>query len=157
MVDDEGGGGLLGVELVALGDADAHRAGVEQAVDEVVLAEVRAGGVAPGVALAGFFADAEFPPGALVGVLRQTLCGLDAQAVGVEAGRPGSIRTPMVESNLRRLADPEAAWQETAALHPLGRVGTAEEVADAIVFLASPQSSFVTGTCLVVDGGLTAH
>jgi NAD(P)-dependent dehydrogenase (short-subunit alcohol dehydrogenase family) len=41
-------------------------------------------------------------------------------------------------------------------LHPLGRVGSPEEVADVIRYLASAQSSFVTGTCLVVDGGLLA-
>jgi NAD(P)-dependent dehydrogenase (short-subunit alcohol dehydrogenase family) len=62
----------------------------------------------------------------------------------------------MVEQNFARLSDPDDAWKQTAAQHPLGRVGTPEEVADAIVYLATPQSAFVTGTTLVIDGGLTA-
>jgi NAD(P)-dependent dehydrogenase (short-subunit alcohol dehydrogenase family) len=76
--------------------------------------------------------------------------------IRVNAVCPGSIRTPMVEQNFARLSDPEAAWKRTAAQHPLGRVGTPDEVANAIVYLATPQSAFVTGTTLVIDGGLTA-
>jgi NAD(P)-dependent dehydrogenase (short-subunit alcohol dehydrogenase family) len=76
--------------------------------------------------------------------------------IRVNAVCPGSIRTPMVEQNFARLSDPDDAWKQTAAQHPLGRVGTPEEVADAIVYLATPQSAFVTGTTLVIDGGLTA-
>jgi NAD(P)-dependent dehydrogenase (short-subunit alcohol dehydrogenase family) len=76
--------------------------------------------------------------------------------VRVNAVCPGSIRTPMVEQNLAQLPDPDKAWASAAALHPIGRVGTPEEVADAILYLASSQSSFVTGTTLVIDGGLTA-
>src|SRR5215217_7670628 len=65
--DDEGGGGLLGVELVTLGHADPDRRGVEQLLDDQVLGEVRAGGVTPRVALAGLLADAELAAHALVG------------------------------------------------------------------------------------------
>ena len=95
--------------------------------------------------------------GAVIALTRALAMELAPHGIRVNAVCPGSIRTPMVEDNLRRLPDADRAWGETAALHPLGRVGTAEEVADAIVFLASPHSSFVTGTCLVVDGGLTAR
>lgn len=69
---------------------------------------------------------------------------------------PGSIRTPMVLNNLNRLPDPESRLRQTAHLHPLKRVGEPEEVADAILYLLGDQSSFVTGTTLTVDGGLTA-
>jgi NAD(P)-dependent dehydrogenase (short-subunit alcohol dehydrogenase family) len=48
----------------------------------------------------------------------------------------------------------EARWKQ---LHPIGRIGQASEVAQCILFLASDASSFVTGTELVVDGGLTAR
>ncbi len=95
--------------------------------------------------------------GAVIALTKFLAIELAPRGIRVNAVCPGSIRTPMVESNLRRLPDPERAWKETASIHPLGRVGTPEEVADAIVFLASPRSSFVTGTCLVVDGGLTAQ
>ncbi|MDP9367448.1 MAG: SDR family oxidoreductase [Chloroflexota bacterium] len=95
--------------------------------------------------------------GAVIALTKYLAIELAPRGIRVNAVCPGSIRTPMVEANLRRLSDPERAWEETAAVHPLGRVGTPEEVADAIVYLASPRSSFVTGTCLVVDGGLTAQ
>lgn len=94
--------------------------------------------------------------GAVIALTKFLAVEFAPHGIRVNAVCPGSIRTPMVESNLLQLPDPEHAWRETASIHPLGRVGTAEEIADAIVFLASPQSSFITGTCLVVDGGLTA-
>jgi len=95
--------------------------------------------------------------GAVIALTKFLAIELAPHGIRVNAVCPGSIRTPMVENNLRRLPDAEQAWRETAAIHPLGRVGAPEEIADAILFLASPQSSFVTGTCLVVDGGLTAQ
>lgn len=70
---------------------------------------------------------------------------------------PGSIRTPMVINNLTASGgDVGARLQESANLHPLGRIGEASEVAEAIVYLLSDAASFVTGVALPVDGGLTA-
>jgi len=94
--------------------------------------------------------------GAVIALTKFLAIEYALRGIRVNAVCPGSIRTPMVEQNLARLADPEKAWEQAAALHPIGRVGTAEEVADAILYLASSQSSFVTGTTLVIDGGLTA-
>jgi len=54
-------------------------------------------------------------------------------------------------------ADPEAARAFWKQRHPMGRIGQPEEVARAALFLASDDSSFVTGTLLFVDGGWTAH
>jgi NAD(P)-dependent dehydrogenase (short-subunit alcohol dehydrogenase family) len=94
--------------------------------------------------------------GAVIALTKFLAVELAPHGIRVNAVCPGSIRTPMVEQVIGRLPDPARAWQETATLHPLGRAGTAEGVADAILYLASAQSSFVTGTCLVIDGGLTA-
>jgi NAD(P)-dependent dehydrogenase (short-subunit alcohol dehydrogenase family) len=69
---------------------------------------------------------------------------------------PGSIWTPMVEVQFEGLPDREERLRRTAALHPLGRIGTAEDVAYGARYLASDDASFVTGASLVIDGGLTA-
>ena len=53
--------------------------------------------------------------------------------------------------------DTEKARKATLALHPIGRLGVAEDIAKGIVFLASDDASFMTGAGLVVDGGWTAH
>ena len=55
-----------------------------------------------------------------------------------------------------RAKDPEAEFQRLASFYPLGRVATAQDVANVAVFLASDDSSYVTGTDLIVDGGLLA-
>jgi NAD(P)-dependent dehydrogenase (short-subunit alcohol dehydrogenase family) len=69
---------------------------------------------------------------------------------------PGSIRTPMLETAADTFGgnDPEGAIREWGPLHPLGRVGTPEEVANLVLFLGSDESSFCTGGCYRVDGGL---
>jgi len=94
--------------------------------------------------------------GAVMALTRFLAIEYAPRKIRVNAVCPGSIRTPMVEQNLALLPDPAEALQKAAALHPIGRVGAPEEVADAIFFLGSPQSSFITGSCLVIDGGLTA-
>ena len=66
---------------------------------------------------------------------------------------PGPIRTPMIEDGL---IDPEQ-YADTVAQIPLGRVGDPIEVAYAVLYLSSDESSFVTGSELVIDGGSTAR
>jgi 2-keto-3-deoxy-L-fuconate dehydrogenase len=79
------------------------------------------------------------------------------QGIRVNALMPGVIDTPMPARSLLRQADPEAARAFWKQRHPMGRIGRPEEVARAALFLASEDSSFVTGTLLFVDGGWTAH
>jgi NAD(P)-dependent dehydrogenase (short-subunit alcohol dehydrogenase family) len=95
--------------------------------------------------------------GAVIALTRALATEFARDGIRVNAVAPGSVRTPMVEDNLARLDDPEAAWRRTAELHPLGRPAEAAEVAEAILYLATPASSFVTGTVLTIDGGLTAQ
>lgn len=77
--------------------------------------------------------------------------------IRVNSVHPGYIRTPMLEEAFAERGDVEEQRRKAAALHPIGRLGEAEEVANAILFLVSDESSFVTGSELVVDGGYTAR
>jgi len=66
---------------------------------------------------------------------------------------PGDTDTPMLRSEALQLEEPEIEFLAGAARRPLGRVGTPQEIAQAILFLAGAGSSFMTGAALVVDGG----
>ena len=79
--------------------------------------------------------------------------------IRVNSVHPGFIWTPMVEHHLQSsgVTDLEAGKGDLARLHPIGRVGVPDDIAWAVVYLASDESAFVTGTELVVDGGYTAH
>ncbi|MFJ3440981.1 SDR family NAD(P)-dependent oxidoreductase [Streptomyces sp. NPDC086081] len=75
------------------------------------------------------------------------------QGVRVNSIHPGVVATPMIEDLLQEQGDQQPDIQRT----PMRRAGRADEIATAILFLAGDDSSFVTGSELVVDGGLTAH
>ena len=66
---------------------------------------------------------------------------------------PGDIDTPMLASECRQLGDAPDQFMKEAANRPLGRVGTPEDVANAVLFLASDMAKWITGAHLVVDGG----
>jgi NAD(P)-dependent dehydrogenase (short-subunit alcohol dehydrogenase family) len=66
---------------------------------------------------------------------------------------PGDVDTPMLHSECEQLGADKEAFMREAANRPLGRVGTTDDVANAVLFLASPMSSWITGAALVVDGG----
>ena len=78
-------------------------------------------------------------------------------AIRVNAIVPGTIMTEMNERILAEHPDPNDLMTSWTSMHPLGRVGRPEEVATAIVYLASDESSFVTGTLLRVDGGMVVR
>jgi NAD(P)-dependent dehydrogenase (short-subunit alcohol dehydrogenase family) len=66
---------------------------------------------------------------------------------------PGDVDTPMLRSECAQLGEDAQAFMREAAKRPLARVGTPEDIANAVLFLASPMSSWITGVALVVDGG----
>lgn len=94
---------------------------------------------------------------ALLGFTRCLAMDLAAQKIRVNAVAPGCIDTPQLRADLARAGMTfEQGLAVEGPLHMLNRYGTADEVANAILFLASDEASFVTGTCLMVDGGYTA-
>ncbi len=66
---------------------------------------------------------------------------------------PGDVDTPMLQSECAQLGENREVFMREAANRPLARVGTPEDIANAVLFLASPMSSWITGAALVVDGG----
>ena len=80
------------------------------------------------------------------------------EGIRVNSIHPGFIWTPMVENHLKTTGmDPEVAKAATAALHPVGHMGEPDDIAWGVVYLASDESKFITGSELVIDGGYTAH
>jgi meso-butanediol dehydrogenase/(S,S)-butanediol dehydrogenase/diacetyl reductase len=88
----------------------------------------------------------------IVGLTQSMALAHVRDGIRVNCVCPGVVRTPLTEA---WLSDPEAL-RRAAAWHPMGRIGTPEEVAAAICFLASPEASFITGVALPVDGGHAA-
>ncbi|MFE9644703.1 SDR family NAD(P)-dependent oxidoreductase [Streptomyces sp. NPDC006365] len=76
--------------------------------------------------------------------------------IRVNVVAPGLTATPIIEASIQRNPDPEAYRREREMQIPPQRLATPEEVADAVLFFASPESSYVTGAVLPVDGGYTA-
>jgi NAD(P)-dependent dehydrogenase (short-subunit alcohol dehydrogenase family) len=76
--------------------------------------------------------------------------------IRVNVVAPGLTATPIIEASIQRSPDPEAYRRERETQIPLQRLATPEEVADAVLFFASSESSYVTGAVLPVDGGYTA-
>ena len=75
--------------------------------------------------------------------------------IRVNAVCPGYIDTPMLDEWLNTVPDRAATVAEVMRYHPLGRIGTPRDIAEAVHFLASDAAAFITGTYLIVDGAMT--
>jgi NAD(P)-dependent dehydrogenase (short-subunit alcohol dehydrogenase family) len=93
---------------------------------------------------------------ALIGLTRAMALDHGADGIRVNAVCPGYIDTPLMEQWLKTVEDREAAVREVLKWHPLGRIGTPADVAEAVYFLASESAEFISGTSLVVDGAMIA-
>jgi len=91
---------------------------------------------------------------ALLGLVRAMSLDYASKNIRVNCVCPGAIDTPMLRWAASLDAHPEKVIETCNRMHPLGRIGRPEEVANAIAFLASDWASFITGTALLVDGGM---
>ncbi|HKE81710.1 MAG TPA: SDR family oxidoreductase [Solirubrobacteraceae bacterium] len=95
--------------------------------------------------------------GAIAQLTRQLAIEHASDGVRVNAVAPGAVDTNFVNAALAGAPDPQAARSDIGASHPIGRMATPEEIARIMVFLASPESSYMTGAVVMADGGYTAR
>jgi meso-butanediol dehydrogenase/(S,S)-butanediol dehydrogenase/diacetyl reductase len=114
--------------------------------------------VASYTGLVGFAGAAAYAASkaALVNLTRTMALDHAAEGIRVNCVCPGSVETDMIYQAWQAFPDPEAARRRWEDKHPLGRIASPDEVARAILFLASSDAAFITGVALPVDGGITA-
>jgi 2-keto-3-deoxy-L-fuconate dehydrogenase len=92
---------------------------------------------------------------AVIGFTKSVAIDFIKQGIRCNAICPGTVETPSLAERIGAFADPVKARQDFIARQPMGRLGTAEEVAALAVYLASDDSAYMTGTALAIDGGIT--
>jgi NAD(P)-dependent dehydrogenase (short-subunit alcohol dehydrogenase family) len=145
---------VLAVNLLALMHAARHAI-------PIMLAQAKGGSILFTASKTGLVAQTDSPvycasKGAVVMLARALALDYATQGIRVNALCPGIIDTPMLKEFAATRPDPDAAWRSYETAQPMGRLGTAEECADAALWLVSDEASFVTGVALPVDGGFTA-
>ena len=92
---------------------------------------------------------------AVIGLTKSVAADYIGRGIRCNAICPGTVESPSLQSRIDAFDDPVEARRAFIARQPLGRLGTAEEIAAMAVYLASDESAFTTGTSMVVDGGVT--
>ncbi|QDI91794.1 SDR family oxidoreductase [Salicibibacter halophilus] len=91
--------------------------------------------------------------GGLTALTRQMALDYGADQIRVNAVGPSTVDTPLLQKTFESLEDPDEAFEQTLDFQPMGRIGTTEDIANACLFLASDESTYVSGQTLMVDGG----
>ena len=93
--------------------------------------------------------------GALIALTRAMSTDYAARGIRANSVSPGTIDSPMLHEFVAWQSDPEGLLRQYDAMHPLGRVGSIDDVANVCLFLASDEAGFVTGANYTVDGGIS--
>jgi Dehydrogenases with different specificities (related to short-chain alcohol dehydrogenases) len=95
----------------------------------------------------------------VIALTRSMAVDLAPLGIRVNAICPGAVRTPMLEDLLRRRGggDLDAGLADTLPRYPIGRLGLPADIAGLALFLASDEASFLTGSIITADGGVTAQ
>lgn len=145
---------VLAVNLLALMHAARYAI-------PIMLGQATGGNILFTASKTGLVAQADSPvycasKGAVVMLAKALALDYATRGIRVNALCPGIIDTPMLQEFAATRPDPDAAWRSYEVAQPMGRLGTAEECAEAALWLVSSEASFVTGVALPVDGGFTA-
>jgi 2-keto-3-deoxy-L-fuconate dehydrogenase len=92
---------------------------------------------------------------AVIGLTKSVAADYIQQGIRCNCICPGTIESPSLDERINAFADPVAARKAFIARQPIGRLGTAEEIAGMAVYLASDVAAYTTGTAMIVDGGVT--
>jgi len=92
---------------------------------------------------------------AVIGLTKSVAADYIADGIRCNCICPGTVESPSLEARIAAFDDPELARRNFISRQPMGRLGTAEEIAAIAVYLASDESAYATGTAVVVDGGVT--
>ena len=92
---------------------------------------------------------------AVIGLTKSVAADYVGQGIRCNAVCPGTVETPSLQRRINAFPDPAQARKDFIARQPMGRLGTAEEIAELCVYLAADESSYTTGTVISIDGGLT--
>ena len=95
--------------------------------------------------------------GAVLALTRSIAIDFMRRGIRCNCIAPGTVDSPWIGRIVGGQPDPVAARQKMIERQPLGRLGRPEEIAQAVLYLASPEADFVHGTCLVIDGGFSAR
>jgi len=93
--------------------------------------------------------------GAVVGLTRSIALDYVGQGIRCNAICPGTVQSPSLDERLAATGDADAARAAFIARQPMGRIGTAEEIAQLALYLSSDESSYITGSAIAIDGGWT--
>jgi NAD(P)-dependent dehydrogenase (short-subunit alcohol dehydrogenase family) len=120
------------------------------------------GAIVNTASILGLVGDPDLPAygatkGGILAMTRAMAQAHGRQGIRINAICPGDVATPLVMEYFEHQPDPQVAQARVASHYALGRIAQPEEIAAVALFLASDDSSFVTGAHIVVDGGLTSR